>query len=597
MPLFYTTLGFVGLVLLKKWDSPLGHGICIGYTILFALGVLWALWKERHFLYSHIFFDHRWWVSIVSVAVFVASLSTRSMIKQEFVPSTDMSVFIINLNLPVQYSIDKTDGVVKACEAILHTRGEVKNVYAAVGGFGGTTPNVGNIFLTMKEPEDRPIVKPSEKAPPAGPWAWAINIYYHLVPQRLTQAEFANWVRKGLQKASPDLRVSIQDLSQRGWSTGKGYAAELMVTGPDWDTLTDCVQKIRAAIRSDAVLTDEYDNFLDGQPEIRVIPNRVKSALEGVNMDDLGNVIAATIGGYQFQGTYFHEGGHDNPIAIRVPIDDRKGPNAINSIYVRNNRGEVLPVSDIAILKEVSALQQITRDMRQRSVMFYANAAQGHSQKEALDEAVRVCKSILPEGYGVQLTGSSAANSDSTSQLLFVMLMGIAVAYMVLGSQFNSFIHPIIILLALPFSVTGAFFSLLITGKALSIYSMVGIILLLGLVKKNSIMLVDFTNQRRGEGMDVHKALLAACPVRLRPILMTSCATVAGAVPAALALGPGAELRQPMSIVIIGGILFSTILTLVVVPCAYSIMAGFERPKAHHVTGYETENTKSNKKK
>ncbi len=596
MPLFYFTLFLGVLIGLKQWNSPLGHVLFLIWAGIFAIWFLWILWKERHFLYSHLFFDHRWWVGIISIAIFVASMFTRTMIKQEFVPSTDMSVFIINLNLPVQYSIDKTDGVVKACEAILHTRGEVKNVYAAVGGFGGTTPNVGNIFLTLKEPQNRPVVKASEKDPASGPWAWAIRIYQNLFPQRLTQAEFANWVRKGLKKASPDLRVSIQDLSQRGWSTGKGYAAELMVTGPDWDTLTDCVQKIRAAIRSNPKLTDEYDNFLDGQPEIRVIPDRVKSALEGVNMDDLGNVIAATIGGYQFQGTYFHEGGHDNPIAIRVPVDDRKGPDAINQINVRNNRGEVLPVSAIAILKQVSALQQITRDMRQRSVIFYANAAQGHSQKEALDEAVNLCKSILPEGYGVQLTGSSAANSDSLQQLAFVMLLGVAVAYMVLGSQFNSFIHPIIILLALPFSVTGAFFSLLITGKALSIYSMVGIILLLGLVKKNSIMLVDFTNQRRADGMDVHKALLAACPIRLRPILMTSFATVAGAIPAALALGPGAELRQPMSIVIIGGILFSTLLTLIVVPCAYSVMAGFERTKAHHNTGYEKESSHSKKR-
>ncbi len=581
-PLLYFAVGAALLMGLKKWTTPLDHYVFLAALALFALVVLWFLWKERHFIYSHLFFDHRWWVAIVSVIIFVGSLFTIPMVKKEFVPDTDMSVFIINLNLPVQYSMDKTDSIVRPCEALLHTRGEVKNVYAAVGGFGGTTPNVGNIFLTMKDPGDRPIVKPSEKDPALGPWAWAINIYRRLVPQRLTQDEFENWIRRNLKKVSPDLRVSIQDLNMRGWSTGKGYAAELLVSGPDWDVLTDCVQKIRAAFRDDPKLTDEYDNFLDGQPEIRVIPDRVKAALESVNMDDLGNVIAATIGGYQFQGTYYHEGGHDNYIAIRVPVDDRKGPSSINSIYVRNNIGEVLPVSAVASLKVVSSLQQITRDMRQRSVIFYANAARGHSQQEALNEAVAVCKSILPEGYTVQLTGTSAANADSLQQLLFVMFLGVAVAYMVLGSQFNSFIHPIIILLALPFSVTGAFFSLLLTGKALSIYSMVGIILLLGLVKKNSIMLVDFTNQRRAAGMGVFDALMAACPIRLRPILMTSCATVAGAVPAALALGPGAELRQPMSIVIIGGIIFSTLLTLVVVPCAYSIMAGFERPKAHH---------------
>jgi len=593
----YIGLGLILLLALSKWSGSLGHDIFLGVSVLFLLGFFRILWNKRHFLYSHLFFDHRWWVAIIALAIFAASLSTIKMIKQEFVPDTDMSVFIINLNLPVQYSVEKTDGVVKICETMLHSRGEVKNVYAAVGGFGGTTSNVGNIFLTMKNPGDRPIVKPSEKDPALGPWAWAINIYRYIFPQRLTQDEFANWVRKNLKKASPDLRVSVQDLSQRGWSTGKGYAVELIVTGPDWNVLTDCVQKIRAAIRSNPKLTDEYDNFLDGQPEIQVIPNRVQAALEGVSMADLGNVIASTIGGYQFQGTYFHQDGHDNPIAIRVPVDDRKGPDAINHIYVRNNRGEVLPISDVAVLKQVSSLQQITRDMRQRAVIFYANAGRGHSQKEALDEALQVCKSILPEGYNVQLTGSSQANSDSLQQLGLVMALGIVVAYMVLGSQFNSFIHPIIILLALPFSVTGAFFSLLVTGQALSIYSMVGIILLMGLVKKNSIMLVDFTNQRRAAGMNVHEALMNACPIRLRPILMTTFATVAGAIPAALALGPGAELRQPMSIAIIGGMIFSTVLTLLVVPCAYSVMSGLENRKAHHSTGYEKHSKEAKVKK
>jgi HAE1 family hydrophobic/amphiphilic exporter-1 len=544
--------------------------------------------------------SHRWKIVIISFAVFFLSLFSAKFVKKEFVPSTDMGVFIINLKFPVQYSLDHTDGLVKQCEDALKSRGEVKNLYVAVGGFGGSSPNSGVIFITMKNPGDRPVVRPSEKAKPNGPWAWLTAIYEHIVPQRLTQAEFASYCRTTLSKISPDLRVSIQDLSMRGWSTGKGYAAELLVTGPDWDVLTDAVQKIRAKMKTDAKLADTDDNFLDGQPEIRVIPDRVKAAQMGVNMDDLGNVIAATIGGYQFQGIYFHEGGHDNPIAVRVPVDERKGPDAIKSIYVRNNRGEVLPISAVASLKVVPALQQITRDNRQRAVFFYANPAPGTSQQECLTEAISICKSVLPDGYSVQLTGSSQANANSFQQLGLVMLLGIAVAYMVLGSQFNSFIHPVTILLALPFSVTGALFSLLATGQALSIYSAIGIILLMGLVKKNSIMLVDFTNQRRAEGMNVHDALLSACPMRLRAILMTSFATIAGAIPAALALGPGAELRQPMSIAIIGGILFSTVLTLVVVPCAYSLMSTLEVHKAHHVTGYEQytkqAKTKSSKK-
>jgi HAE1 family hydrophobic/amphiphilic exporter-1 len=520
--------------------------------------------------------DHRWLVLIISFAVFLTSLFSFTLIKKEFVPVTDQSVFIVNLKLPVQYSLSRTDGVVKQCEAALHDRGEIKNLYAAVGGFGTSATNTGILFVTMKPPGDRPVVseelsqgkgKPKKK-----------------VHKRLTQMEFSQLLRSKLSKVSPDLQVSIQDLSQRGMSTGKGYAAEFLVTGPDWDVLSQSVQAIRAKLKADTKLADVTDNFLDGQPEIRIIPDRVKAAQMGVNMDDLGNVVGSTIGGYTFQGIYFHEGGHDNPILIRVPEDQRQVPADINHIYVRNNRGEVLPVSAVSSLAVTTALQQITRDMRAPSVYFYANAGPGTSQAEALKEATSVAQSCLPAtgGYSVQLTGSSQANSGAFSQLGIVMILGIVVAYMVLGSQFNSFIQPVVILLALPFSITGAFFSLLVTGQTINMYSFIGIILLLGLVKKNSIMLVDFTNQRRRlDGMNVHEALLAACPIRFRPILMTSAATMAGALPAALAWGPGAELRQGMSVAIIGGMFFSTILTLVVVPCAYSLMSNLERPGRH----------------
>ncbi len=174
------------------------------------------------------------------------------------------------------------------------------------------------------------------------------------------------------------------------------------------------------------------------------------------------------------------------------------------------------------------------------------------------------------------LSGSAESFKESSNSLLIALVMGIFVAYMILASQFNSFVHPFTVLLALPFSITGAFIALYIGGKSLNMYSMIGIILLMGIVKKNSILLVDFTNERRAEGLSSIDALLAACPVRLRPILMTSFATIAGALPAALAIGPGAETRIPMALVVIGGVFVSTFLTLFVVPCAYSLLSRFE---------------------
>jgi HAE1 family hydrophobic/amphiphilic exporter-1 len=161
--------------------------------------------------------------------------------------------------------------------------------------------------------------------------------------------------------------------------------------------------------------------------------------------------------------------------------------------------------------------------------------------------------------------------------LFFALWLGVVVAYMVLASQYNSWLHPLTILLALPFSVTGALLALLWSNRSLNIYSVIGLILLMGIVKKNSILLVDFTNQLRRQGKGVEEALLQACPIRLRPILMTSLSTIAAAIPPALALGPGAEVRIPMAIAVIGGLFLSTLLTLFVVPCAYRLLAPLER--------------------
>jgi HAE1 family hydrophobic/amphiphilic exporter-1 len=193
------------------------------------------------------------------------------------------------------------------------------------------------------------------------------------------------------------------------------------------------------------------------------------------------------------------------------------------------------------------------------------------SQADALAAVMEIRDRLLPEGYELVLTGSSRSADESKSALIFAFIGGVIAAYMVLASQFNSFLHPFTILLALPFSMTGALVGLYIFGQSLNVFSILALILLAGIVKKNSILLVDFTNQMRAEGKGVDEALLEACPIRLRPILMTSVATIAGAVPGALALGPGGELRVPMSIAVVAGVFVSTGLTLFVVPSFYSI--------------------------
>jgi HAE1 family hydrophobic/amphiphilic exporter-1 len=246
---------------------------------------------------------------------------------------------------------------------------------------------------------------------------------------------------------------------------------------------------------------------------------------------------------------------------------------------LRNNRGEVVPISEAAEIRHTTALQTISRYNRQRAIPVFANVVDGKSQHAALTQVEEIAKQTLPPGYRVVMTGSAQAFRDAFDGLVFALILGIIVAYMVLAAQFDSFIHPVTVLMALPFSLTGALISLYVTHQSINLFSMIGLILLMGIVKKNSILLVDFTNQRRAEGLSPHQALLEACPVRLRPILMTSVATVVGALPGALALGPGAETRIPMAISIVGGVTLSTLLTLFVVPCVYSLFVRFERPE------------------
>ena len=227
----------------------------------------------------------------------------------------------------------------------------------------------------------------------------------------------------------------------------------------------------------------------------------------------------------------------------------------------------LVPISDVASRVIISTLPVINRYNHQRKVEITASPAPGVSQGEAIERCRQVAERTLPpDEFQMVELGNAQAMRETIQSLVFALVLGIIIAYMILGVQFNSFVHPLTVLLAMPFAVTGALATLWLTGDTLNMMSMIGLILLMGLVKKNSIILVDYTNQLREEGLSVQAAVLKACPIRLRPILMTSVATVAGAVPAALGLGPGAETRAPMARGIIGGIVLSTLVTLVRIP-------------------------------
>ena len=490
---------------------------------------------------------HRWLVVLASLGIFFASvLFVTPNLRKEFVPPQDQSMFICRLRTPIGSSIEFTSARFKQAEEFAMNQPEMQRYFGAIGGFGGGEVNTGMLFVTFKQPRER----------------------------KKTQQELMALFRNELNKI-PDTRAVIQDLSLSGLSAQRGYPIEMTIQGPDWEKLAFYSEKIEADLRKSPLLVDVDTDYLQGVTEVRVVPNREAAAQRGVSIEAIGSTINALIGGERV-GKYTRNGRRYD-IRVRLIPTQRTRSEDIRKLWIWNNRGEMVQLKDVVTVTERPSYLSITRKNRERAISLFANVAPGKSQETALQETERIAKGDLPEGYHVVFGGSSQTFKESMQSLRFALLLGIVVAYMVLGSQYNSTLHPVTVLLALPFSVTGAFLALWLFNQSLNIYSAIGLILLMGIVKKNSILLVDFTNQLRAEGTPVRDALMKACPIRLRPILMTSISTIAAAVPPAMALGPGAETRIPMAITVIGGMALSTLLTLFVVPCAYSLLSRFER--------------------
>jgi HAE1 family hydrophobic/amphiphilic exporter-1 len=323
-------------------------------------------------------------------------------------------------------------------------------------------------------------------------------------------------------------------------------------------------------MRRSGLMTDIDTDYQENVSEVRVVPDRQKASQHGVDVNTIGTAIEAMIGGMPVGK--FTQNGRRYDVRIRLAAPERSQAEQIACLQVWNNRNELVELKDVVSIQALPASLTITRRDRERAISIFANIAPGKSQTAALDEISAAAKRVLPPGYRAVFTGSAQAFQESFFSLIVVFFLGILVSYMVLASQFNSYLQPVFILFALPFSISGAFLAMWMGGQSLNIYSLIGIILLMGIVKKNSILLVDFTNRMRREGMDVRAALLHACPVRLRPILMTSLATLVAALPPAFAIGPGAETRIPMAIAVVGGVFFSTLLTLFVVPAMYYLL-------------------------
>ncbi|WP_061252213.1 efflux RND transporter permease subunit [Leptospira interrogans] len=510
---------------------------------------------ERFLEYSTIFYERSIdfvlkfprWIVFGSTILFIGSLGFFFLLKKEFIPPQDMGRFIVRARLPLGSSLQRTDEAMKKVEQYLIQRKEIEKYISNIGGFGGTEANTGMFFITMKEMGHRP------KNPKTG--------------KEITQASLFSILRKDLKELVPEATFSVQDLSQRGFSAGRGYPVELVLTGPDWNTLSSLSVKILDKLKESKILLDVDTDYVAGQKELRLVTNREAAALRGVSMANVGNTVGTLMGGKNV--SRFTENGRSYDVRVKIQREKGETISIIPNIGVRNTFGEFVKLKEVINIQEKEALKTIARINRERAIRVFGNPAPALGQNASTEKALEIAKEILPEGYSVAMTGSAKTAKESGNSLTLALLFGILLSYMILASQFNSLKQPLYILLAMPFSFTGALVALYVFGQSFNMYSFIGLILLLGLVKKNSILLVEFVNHVRSTGKNIQESIREGCPIRLRPVLMTSFSSIAAAIPPALALGPGAETRIPMAVTILGGMTLSTLITLLVVPAAY----------------------------
>lgn len=485
--------------------------------------------------------ERPWLVIAVGVGVLAVSGIAVTQVKQELVPSQDQSRLAVRLTTMVGASLDETDALVREAENILAKRPEISDILTSVSS------GSGQLSVTLVPPDER----------------------------NLSQADFGAQIRREL--AMPGVRVSVQDLSQQGFSGQGGYPVDFSVRGADWNTLVSLAAKLQTEASKSGLIADLNTDYQMGAPELVIAPDRDRASDVGVTMQDIATTVASLVGGTTV-GQY-SSAGRRMDVRLRLLSAQRSRPEDLGRLFVRTSEAKLIPLSSLVTTKEQAELQSINHADRERAIRIYGNVAPGHSQGEALAFVSSLTKAV-PPGYRVVLGGQSSQFGDAAKSLLFALLVGILVAYMVLASQFNSFLHPVTVLTILPLSVAGAIFALLIAGKTLNIFSMIGLLLLMGIVKKNSIILVDYANELRRSGCGAVQAMHEAGPVRLRPILMTAVATLMAAVPSALGLGPGAETRAPMADAVIGGLVLSTALSLFVVPAFYVVADRWKRRAA-----------------
>jgi HAE1 family hydrophobic/amphiphilic exporter-1 len=487
---------------------------------------------------------HRWLTILLAVTAVMGGVGVAATLPFEFFASEDRGEFMVDIKMPVGTPLQVTDAVSRRTEEVLRADPEVLNTFATIGGGSLQEPNKGSIYVQIPNRLERAY----------------------------TQNEFTNDLRQRLNAAIQEAEEIT--VSPIGWVEGGGFSTKAItysLQGPDLAALKGYAGQLVERMNADPGFVDVGTSFESGKPEIEIGVDRDVAADLGVPASTIGRTIRTLLAGEEIGS--FEEGGERYAVRVQVLPEFRSSPEQLNLINVRSISGQLVPITNVARVEIGDGAVRIERENRQRQISLGANGIPGVTMGELSQSIERWGEEIGIEAPTVLVpSGTAREMADTGKALGFAFVLSLLAIYMVLASLFNSLIHPLTIMSSAPLSFIGAFLALKIAGMPLDMMSGIGLLVLMGLVMKNGILLIDYVNQLRREGMERTEAILTAGPARLRPVLMTAASLVLGLLPSALSNSQGAEFRAPIAVLTIGGMITSTVLTLLVVPVVYDLV-------------------------
>ncbi|HKH44045.1 MAG TPA: efflux RND transporter permease subunit [Thermoanaerobaculia bacterium] len=511
---------------------------------------------------------HRFVAALVCLGVIVASIPLYRLVKMEYIPSdVDESEFEVNVNAPEGTSMAAMDEALRAIEAELRQVKGVQIVLANTGGGFQGSVNQGQAYVRIAPHEERKLsvgrfLKSLARLDPAA----AFRGNY-------SQRDVMNEVRGRLRKYK-DLRSSVRNI--QSFNIGGGNAEiDFALRGPDLLQLSAYAEQLRDKIDSGEIpgIVDADTTLKLDKPELRVVVDRARAADLGVQMSDVATALRLMVGGDEEVSRFYDPQVNDDyDIQLRLAEGTRNSADEVTRLYIPSSRGELVRLDNLVELREETTASRIDRLDRQRQVSIRAGVGPGYALADRLEALQKAADDLhMPTSYSTGVGGRGRELARTYREFLFALMLSVIFMYMILASQFESLVHPLTILISLPLSVPFALISLWATSNTLNLYSALGVLVLFGVVKKNAILQIDHMNNLRRQGMERMAAIFQGNRDRLRPILMTTLALVAGMLPLALGSGPGSEERRAIAVVVIGGQSLSLLLTLLATPVFYSI--------------------------